>query len=169
MPTKGQDDVASTRQRDPLCGLKGVHVVVEKVHPGLEQAGLTQAWLQTLVQLRLRKAGIRVLDWQETVATVEAVGGPILAVNMSTTEMQPGIYSYVLELELSEAAQLMRDPSVTVWATTWHELRYGTCPAGEVPSLKERLPELVDKFINDYLAANPITREGTTEEDQEDK
>ena len=55
--------------RESLRGLTGVEVVVENVPPDLEPAGLTANQLRTDAELRLRKAGIRVLTREETLAT----------------------------------------------------------------------------------------------------
>jgi hypothetical protein len=52
-------------ERATLRGLDGVQVVVEDLQPDVERNGLTRQQLQTDVELRLRKAGIRVLTEQE--------------------------------------------------------------------------------------------------------
>jgi hypothetical protein len=62
----GPDDPFS---RETLRGLGAVHVVIEHLQPNAERAGLTRSQVQTDVELRLRKAGIRVLKEQEKLAS----------------------------------------------------------------------------------------------------
>jgi hypothetical protein len=60
---------ALTREHKALRGLKGVHVLVEKLDPDAERLGLTTAQIQADVELRLRKGGVRVLTEEEMLET----------------------------------------------------------------------------------------------------
>jgi hypothetical protein len=49
-------------ERDTLRNVTGVHVLIEELDPTTVQAGLSKEQIQTDVELRLRMAGIQVLD-----------------------------------------------------------------------------------------------------------
>ena len=55
-------------ERETLKGLSGVNVFVNLTEdrPSLESDGLTKSQIQTDIEIRLRKAGIRVLTLEET-------------------------------------------------------------------------------------------------------
>jgi len=73
---------ALTDQQKALVGLKGVEVGVENVNPQAERLGLTAALIKTDIELRLRKAGVKVLTAEEKFDTP---GMPWLYVNLTIT------------------------------------------------------------------------------------
>jgi len=64
---------ALTLKQKALVGLKGVGVDVAKISPEAERLGLTAAQVKTDVELRLRKARVRVL----TVRCIRRARSPI--------------------------------------------------------------------------------------------
>ena len=60
-------------------GLTGVHILVDNLPPDIERAGLSRSQLQIDAELRLQKAAIRVLTWEEVIATP---GRPWLYINV---------------------------------------------------------------------------------------
>src|SRR5208282_415483 len=73
---------ALTTKQEALVGLKGVYVYVDKMDPQTERLGLTQDQIKTDVELRLRKAGVRILTKEEWLETSER---PYLWVNVGTS------------------------------------------------------------------------------------
>ncbi|MFN7947020.1 MAG: hypothetical protein U0Z53_16840 [Blastocatellia bacterium] len=146
-------------QKKALKGLKNVFVLVEGLSPDAEQDGLTAAILKTDVELRLRKAGIRVLSldgWAKT------PGVPILYVNVALQKNKAGFYACALNLFLIEKVLLERDlmqRDTTVndlhFAVTWRDGAVATKAESRLRTVREDLSDLVDSFINDYLATNP--------------
>ena len=146
-------------KRKALKGLQGVHVVVGEIRPEAEQAGLYGNRIQTDVELRLRKAGIRVLTQEET---LKFANGPLLYVVVNAMEVKtvPRLYVFSASVSVMELVTLIRKPFLSVPASTWK----GTGWTGTVgrPGLKEYVLEevgaMVDQFINHYLAANPPSK-----------
>lgn len=144
-----------------LEGLQGVHVLVfPPDDPEVERRGLREAEIQTDVELRLRKAGIKVLSLGETLKTA---GQPVLYVIVHTAAGRgptEGLYAYNVNMQLMENVVLDRDPSMKVKAATWTFPEYvpgyvGMVGADKLRATRDYLNTVVDEFINDYLAANP--------------
>lgn len=150
-PLLGQGDDESTRMT--LAGVHGVRVVV-RVSDSTEvrKDGLTQQ-LQTDVEIKLRQTGITVLSEQE------AQSGPWFQVTISTLKVSPtnattSIYAVSMTAELQQWVTLTRNPSVSVWVSTWSaEGKFGTTT--HLSSVRDVIRDMTDQFINAYLAANP--------------
>jgi len=125
------------------------------------QCPLTKNELQSHIELRLRRAGIKVFS--DTNGTdVNSLSNLMIRVHLQS--FGPG---YVVDsaIKLQEPVFLFRDPRKFLIATTWEVLPPSSGLLREVPTGKEILEIVnrsVDLFINDYLAANPKD-EPTTE------
>jgi hypothetical protein len=147
---------ALTDKQKALIGLKGLKVVVE-APPEAERLRLTKNQIKTDVELRLRKAGIRVLTEEQWLKTP---GAPYLYVKV-TAVIRPNIpiyayniiYPYNIIVALCEQVMLFRGISVegTIWISTITRL----VEKNKIRLIRESVGDLVDKFINDYMAANP--------------
>ena len=139
------DDAARELNRIPLKGLTGLHVIVAEIP---ERPDLNRT-IQTVVELELRKAGIKVLSEKEWLA---ALGRPLLHVNCGLGKTV-GVYS--IRIELMECVYLVRNGALVV-ATTWILGSVGYClPAQADETLEDATSDMLRKFLNDYLAANP--------------
>jgi hypothetical protein len=155
LASSGAKGIDTEESRATLRGLQGVWVIVDNLGLDVEQAGLTQNQIQTDVELRLRKAGIRILTRQETLSIP---GRPWLYVGVETHESRgrPGLYPFVLSLELWQLVYLARDPNVATQAPTWsHKSILGMTGASHLREVRDRVVVMVDVFINAYLAVNP--------------
>ena len=147
------------QQRDSLKGLPGVKVVVETFSSAAEGAGFDDRKFQTDVELKLRLAGITATDNPHF---------PRLYLNVNALHRernQNGAYSASLELyqRVLLEAQIRSDPeksleeamamSTTV-ATTWST---GSLGFGSVAHARAIVKDLVDMFINDWLAVSTQT------------
>jgi len=146
----------TTGDRDNLKRLRGVEVVVEMSENSgtlLQKEGVGESQLQTFVEIKLRPAGIRVLTRKEGDKTP---GRPYLYLNINSTKTQgnPPFASVAIALELQEQVHLERG-NKSASAATWSTGTVGTVPADDVRSIYDRVGDLLDEFINDYLAANP--------------
>ena len=137
-------------QRTALVGLKGVYVLVESPKPEAQSLGLTKDQIKTDIELRLRKAGIRMLTEKEWLGSPDY---PHLSVTVAAIT-RAGSYSYMLQLYLSESVTLARGNSVmgVIWQT--YRIGIGNEQNTETKT-QEQVGDMVDDFINDYLAANP--------------
>jgi hypothetical protein len=145
--------------KESLKGLTGVWVLIERFRdPNIrEEGGLTTSQLQTDVELKLRKAAISVLTKEERLATKDA---PCLYVRVNpVTIPEIPFYAYSIEVELKQTVLLIRNPSIeVVGCSTWARGMAGY--AGKalfVKTIREVVGDMVDQFINDFLALNPIT------------
>ncbi|MBN1391992.1 MAG: hypothetical protein JW947_04220 [Sedimentisphaerales bacterium] len=156
----------SVDDRDTLMGLRGVLVLVEDLNPEVEKYGLTKQQLQIDVELRLRQNGIRVLSQKERLSTSEA---PYLYVNVNTMTDRtdsPRLVSFSILLELKQNVFLVKDtsPLKLCTASTWQSFLMGRVDLGKITFIRDSVKDIVDKFINDYLAANPKEQPVSPEE-----
>jgi hypothetical protein len=141
---------ALTLDQKGLVGLEGVQVVVEG--PGLEaeRLGLSKNQIKTDVERRLQKAGVRVLTNQQE---VETPGRPQLCVKIGASINKMGIFAYSINVDLIEIVTLFTGE--TAFATVWEKGEAGSVGLNNINQIQSRISSLVDRFINDYLAANP--------------
>jgi hypothetical protein len=126
-----------------LRGLKEVYVVVEPLESGAEKWGLTTDQVLTDVQLRLRRAGIHVTG---------SVDDAFLYVGIDFFKDVGNRRNYAIRISLNQQVILERDPTIHISAATWN---YNSVGYANPDELRKYLGDDVDRFINDYLAANP--------------
>lgn len=157
-----EDDSLARVKRAPLKGLKGVGVTVEDLPAEVEEIGLTRTKLETDVELRLRKAGIRVLDETER---LPPPGSPYLYVNVNVHRIgkETGYWPFSIYVALSERVRLERNPEIVVDAATWSTGCIAAGPTDSLPrGVRDYVGDMVDIFCNDYLAANPKGEAGAS-------
>ena len=143
------------QHRKTLAGVSSVYILVEELPDELKQAGLSRATFRTDTELRLRAVGIRVATEQEWFSLP---GSPLLYLkvqggrNLTETGIHLG-YVAAIVLQFLQNVRLDRDPSIQVQAPTWSAMLTSTGPTVEV--LRESVRDLVDRFANTYLMANP--------------
>lgn len=145
VPLLGQTDDALYRKT--LVGLTRISVLLENVDEDAQQRGLSAHQIQTDVELRLRQAGIPVADTSEQ-------GNPYLYVNVQTLRLERGAYVWHLEVQLLQRVALDRNPSNTLLAPTWGSSKLGIIGADKLSQLRDDIRDMVDEFINAFLAAN---------------
>jgi hypothetical protein len=148
------EELARLSGQVPFTGLIGVYVLITDMDPEAEKDGLAKSTIRTDVELRLRQAGIRVLNSSEWLATP---GSPDLFLRLSTLKPKEGpLYAFGIQLGLVQRVRLARDPNITVMAVTWEATgRYGTIATERLSELRAEVRDMVDEFINNYMAANP--------------
>ena len=140
--------------RATLKGLKGVGVLVENLAPEVEKEGLVKDRLQTDVESRLRKAGIKLLTKEESAKTA---GEPYLYINinLNTAATESDIYPYSIDIVLIQKVSLLRDSKITTYAVTWSAGGVGSIGKQIVGQLRDNVKEIVDIFIKAYQSENP--------------
>ena len=145
-------------EKATLRGLPGVNVFVNGLGTDIEQEGLTKEQIQTDVELRLRKAGIRVLTVEE-VRNTEIK--PVLMISVLTFRSKAlsdflggSVYSYSINIELNQTASLKRAADQQYLVITWSDNAVGMTTSKALRTIRDGVGDYVDKFINDYLAAN---------------
>jgi hypothetical protein len=81
---------------------------------------------------------------------------PYLYLRVGTTKNETGLYAYDIDLELRQAVRLTRNPAITSSATTWRAPGWvGIVRDRNLSKVREGIRDVVDEFLNAYLAANP--------------
>jgi hypothetical protein len=134
-----------------LRGLSGVHVEVEDLHDNARAVGLTEDKIRADVELSLRRAGVTVLSRDEA---LNQSGAPYLYVNVNTVPKGRS-YGFSMSVEFVQVIKLDRDPSISLFATTWSKASVGVVRAKKSATIRKNLSGLVKVFLDDYLTANP--------------
>jgi hypothetical protein len=126
-------------------------VEVGEIDGKLSQRGLTQDQIQTDVELRLRKAGISIKNRQE-ILSYPQIYVTLLASNREDSKL----YTYMVRVQVNDGfSRSCKEPGSMILATVWEEMSLGTVGENHLRDLREDVADLVDRLINDYLAANP--------------
>ncbi|MHC4426797.1 MAG: hypothetical protein ACYSYV_11980 [Planctomycetota bacterium] len=139
-------------QRKVLAGLQGVMVVAGELS-GAEKYGLTKQTLRTDVELQLSQRGVKVLsedNWGRT------PGMPWLYVDVIlSVDQESGPAAASVKVELYERTLLLRNTELVANAATWRKWRAGFLGSNYPNEVRKIVKDLVDEFINDYLAERP--------------
>ena len=133
-----------------LRGLKEVFLEVEDLDFRLERQGLTTDHLRTDAVNKLKLAGIKVRSEKKSMTTPES---PQLHIMVKVLGAATGNYAAHIQVELREAVSLVRHPGMEVFASTWTTGKFGVTHS--LADVRQQEQELIDKFVNEYLAANP--------------
>src|SRR5258708_1252977 len=156
--SQSDQNKAEETRRVPLKGLSGFHVVVEQIdRTEIDQGYLSEEAIKTDVELRLRKANIRVLSESDWISDSRS---PYLYVKVSIMragdlQSWQGLYAYHISVSVEQAVLLKESFGKEVMANTWKAEASGTVGRSNVSSIRVGVDDYVDKLINDYLAANP--------------
>jgi hypothetical protein len=147
------DGIAQTEnppEQKSLRGLQGVSVQVMRFD---SPEGVSLKQIQTDVELRIRKAGIRVVPFS---SVAQLPGQPFLWISVLALKNPVGVSVYSVNLELWQDVRLKRNLAIGVSAATYTvEPRLVVVDSRNIRQLREDLSDCVDAFINDYLAMNP--------------
>lgn len=134
--------------RRSLKGIETVRVLVEMRDSDEDPPALARSQVQAEIEERLRRAGI---------PTTGRRGAPYLYVNVEAVKHADlRVYGYIIDVELRQAARVVQNPDIVVFADTWSIHSIGTVDAPELRAhLAVKLRAHVDLFIDAYLAMNP--------------
>lgn len=139
---------------DVLAGLDGIYVLVDAQGAEEQQTGLTEQVLRTAIELRIRRAGVRVLTDVERMKTPR---GAALVYYLLVVKPEIDIYAFREDLYIVEAVWLTDGSNRRLMARTWQATTHvGTSGASGLRNMViDSARQLTDEFLNDYLAANP--------------
>jgi hypothetical protein len=139
---------------DSLRGLRALDVVVDPLPHDAEKDGLRRPALQADIELRLRRLGITIVTEKSAPWPDSAVMR--LRVDDLKRDLEQGSYhEFRLTLEVLQSVALLRDPAVRSVNAQWHRTSEGTqLTTLLVRSVRDSLRELIEHFVDDYLAAN---------------
>jgi len=141
-------------QRKSLKGLKNLSVGYVHMPSELEQNGsLTSDEIRTDVELKLRLAGIQVVDLKDFDSPSSS--SSILNVSVNAHSSSLGIWAISVNVGVMQPVMLDRDRSILTYGETWGLFRLGLLEKSMIRSVRETIKDMVDQFINAYLAVNP--------------
>ncbi len=146
-PATGQYVVGS---KESLRNIGPLYVVVEKVTHDFESAGLSTDLIKTDVELKLRLAGISILEKHQITATSAEV---YVNVN-SFTYRELGVFAFNVSLRIRQPVKLERN-NISGFASTWETGSTGLVGLKAVGSVRPIIKDVTDILINDYLSVNP--------------
>jgi hypothetical protein len=136
----------SAPERQTLQGIKGISVLVEDLTTDVDRL-LTVEQIRTDVELRLRKAGIKVLENSFPILYVSA------NVMKGRSEVE-GLYIYSCNVTFEQTVSV-RANSVIALGTTWSVSSLGMVGGDNMSrSVRNVVGDLVDDFLNAYLSVN---------------
>ncbi len=138
-----------------LAGVKGIWVGIRIFGEEGKSAGLTEEQLKEDVESKFRLAGIKVNSKKESSASKDRAFFGVTIYTVDDYE-SPAI-AWSVDIEFAQRVKLLRSPFTTLVGSTWGSHSLGTCPKRELPDLVQTgaIKDAVDRFINDYLIANP--------------
>jgi hypothetical protein len=152
------DGKEETFKRLSLRGLQELDVDMEALTPEAEEDGLTRNQLLSDVEKQLGGAEIKVSEREDADATLKR---PYLYINVSLTKergmfLLPSSYFIYLAVSLYQNVLLEHNPREKIVAITWQDGSIGGCRAKVLEShVREKLRDLVEKFLTDYKVENP--------------
>jgi hypothetical protein len=165
-------------ERDALKGQKHIAVEVNPVDPELEPYGVTVQQLKTDTELRLRGAGIDVSKQYSsalfiTITSVRSRASSGLYAYSAQVQFRISVIRFIDVVSAlggpdtkfigEPIAQAMQVPlanvsrmeNSTFMASIWQKAFTGLVGANNVSLVRNDVKDLVDEFLNDWLAVNP--------------
>ena len=109
--------------------------------------GMDESTLQTAVELRLRAAGIKI-------APVPEIEFPMLHVRVVCFKAEKNDPSYAVTVRVALDARVLYRFN-RFFAEIWSDDTLGVVGSQRIEAVKDWTANLVDRFANDYLKANP--------------
>src|ERR1700752_1961186 len=103
-------------QRSSLRDLPGVRVQVTDLNPDAQRGGLVKGEIQTDVESRLRKAGIRVLTEEEWRNMPRA---PLLYIRVDALQGSERACAFYANVNLYQRVSIEQTPNTNLLAATW--------------------------------------------------
>ena len=145
-------------QPSPLSGVRAAAAVVSFAPTGKTPYGVSATRLQTILELRVRQAGLRILTDAEV--KNETGGAPAIVLEVTTLETKNAggvTVGYTFSVAVNALAW-GRVPFNQAWAPLelWEKHTTAVSDVDSTSREVERVVgELLDAFLNAWLAANP--------------
>jgi hypothetical protein len=138
-----------------LRGLKGVMVIVERLHPDAAQIGLDRETIDAIVRDRLQGADIPILSGEERMADERR---PYLYVNCNVMYLgDAAAAAFSLDIEAHQRVTLENGEKAQ--ALTWAKSYLGVQSRDRAAAhIRHVLGGYIDQFISDYEKANDIAQ-----------
>ncbi len=149
--------IAADDSRVMFQGLKSVYVQVNPIDFNTEQKGIVASQLREETEHQLKKAGIKVLSDEEfnrfKISLKYPLARLVLYVSINEIPTQDTTIDVSnITVEVQQAAQLGRNATISLFATTWERNQISFGGSAEVQG---KIRAFVAEFINAYTSANP--------------
>ena len=132
--------------RATLRGLKSVAIVIDRLDPELVRQGLTQAFLQSRLENRLRNSAI----------PLDKNAGEFVGLRVIHVRGGRGPYALCLSVGLYQPVQLVRDRNVRTATQTWEvETVLMAEPKLLMEASLSSIDELADSLVAAWRSVNP--------------
>ena len=130
------DDIKLTRPS--LRGIKVVGVSVSVTESASAKGLIDKGVIQTDVELRLRKAGIRVISENDKINVINVLdSGAFISVGLGVIDVGQGLCAVHWDVKVEQATRLARDSSIIVpLAVTWSTGGTGVLNVVEATSMR---------------------------------
>jgi hypothetical protein len=135
-------------ERGSLAGLRAFYVAVSRNDQLPSE--LRPESLRPHVELKLRQIGLKILDRP-------TADQPSLSVSIDILGGGGPTRQFMIHLQVLQFVRLApTGPAdrITI-AATWDKNYFGAMSVTDLPRLRDHVDELLDLFLNDYLAVNP--------------
>jgi hypothetical protein len=144
--------------KETLVDITGVAVVVDEAAPAARADGLDEAKVKALVEDRLARANIMVLEDR---TWYSVFGGSYLLVKIIASKAVSGDrYAVYVDMELYQTVVLMGKKlgqNINTAAATWSIGKLLSCGSARIEECVEgTVGELTDLFIKDYIEVNTL-------------
>lgn len=140
LPWPGYAAGDSALDRATLRGLKAVNIVVDRLDPELEAAGITAATLHTRIDARLMSASV----------PVDRAATEFLGLRITQVKAGRGTYALCMELGVYQPVVLVRDDKVKTATDTWAVV---TVLMSDQKQLQDATLTSVDELADGFAAA----------------
>jgi hypothetical protein len=149
--------MAADDSRVMFQGLKSVYVQVNPIDFNTEQKGIVPSQLREETEQQLKKAGIEVLSDEEFNRFKMSLKYPLARLVLSVSINEIPTEDTALDIsnitvEVQQAAQLGRNATISMFATTWERNQISF---GGYAEVQEKIRAFVTEFITAYTSANP--------------
>jgi hypothetical protein len=129
-----------TLDRATLKGLTAINVIVDKVDPQIEGAGVTASALRARLEDKLREANV----------TVDTSRAEFLAVRLTGVRANRGPFALAVTMGAYQQVSLSRDPKVKTATQTWE---VETVLLADPKQLYRATMDCVDELAGSFLEA----------------
>jgi hypothetical protein len=137
-----------TSLRDTGESLRGIsELSVAVILVGDAEGKLSKSTLQNFLEMRLREAGIRVANSEQSPELILIIN----AIKRKSVDL----YALCVDLRVSQDVTLDRNPSIKSSATTWEMFKMLIRGEDNLKNIQDGLQGPMDYFINDFLRVNP--------------
>lgn len=144
--------------KETLTDITGVAVVVDEAPQAAREDGLREAALKALVEDKLTRANIQVIEDREWFSVF---GGSYLRVKVIASKAVSGDrYAVYIDMDLYQTVVLLGKrlgQNINTAAATWSIGKLVSCGAAAIKDcVGSNVAELTDLFIKDYVEVNTL-------------